>query len=170
MWLYFTSQCYTHTHTHTCPRSRFHFCCSVAASNGRRFPSSGFLNCLCHQLPASNTNISQRLNSSSSLTDCNSSQVKVTLRLMVSQSVSCSVEPHLGLVSRYLLLFDCYGLVFCGAPSLTRGQICLLYMLQALASSVFLGSLGTHDHILLSQIWDFPFHRLLWLAGTDCNC
>jgi hypothetical protein len=160
------------TRTHTCPQSRFHVCCSVAASNGRRFPSSGFPNCLCHQLPASNTNSSQRLNSSNSLTDCNSSQVKVTLRLMVSQSVSCSVEPHLGLVSRYLILFDCYGLVFYRAPSLTRGRVYLLYMVQALASSVFLGSesLGTRDHILLSQIWDFPFRRLLRLAGTDCNC
>jgi hypothetical protein len=34
---------------------------------------------------------------------------------------------------------------FCGAPSLTRGRVCLLYMLLALASAVFLGSesLGT---------------------------
>jgi hypothetical protein len=30
--------------------------------------------------------------------------------------------------------------VFCGAPSLTRGRVCLLYMLLALASVVFLGS------------------------------
>jgi hypothetical protein len=29
---------------------------------------------------------------------------------------------------------------FCGAPSLTRGRVCLLYMLLALASAVFLGS------------------------------
>jgi hypothetical protein len=37
---------------------------------------------------------------------------------------------------------------FCGAPSLTRGRVCLLYMLLAFASSVFLGleSLGTRDH------------------------
>jgi hypothetical protein len=34
-----------------------------------------------------------------------------------------------------------------------------LYMLLALARKVFLGSesLGTRDHTLLSQIWDFPF-------------
>jgi hypothetical protein len=48
-------------------------------------------------------------------------KVKVTLRLMVSQSVSLGVEPHLDLMTRYLLLFDSYGLVLCGAPSLTRG-------------------------------------------------
>jgi hypothetical protein len=54
-------------------------------------------------------------------------KVKVTLRLTVSQSVSLGVEPHLELMTRYLVLFDSYGLVFfCGAPSLTRGRVCLL--------------------------------------------
>jgi hypothetical protein len=43
-------------------------------------------------------------------------------------------------------------------PSLMRGQVCLFYMLLALASAVFLG--------LLSHIWDFPFRRLLRLAGS----
>jgi hypothetical protein len=58
---------------------------------------------------------------------------------------------------------------FCGAPSLTRGRVCLLYMLLVLANAVFLGSesLGSRDHILLSQFWDFPFRRLLpW--GESC--
>jgi hypothetical protein len=36
----------------------------------------------------------------------------VTLRLTVSQSVSLGVEPHLGLMTKYLVLFDSYGLVF----------------------------------------------------------
>jgi hypothetical protein len=54
----------------------------------------------------------------------------------------------------YLLLFTSYGLVFYGAPSLTRGRICLLYMMLALARAFFLEfeSHGTCDHILLSQI------------------
>jgi hypothetical protein len=57
---------------------------------------------------------------------------------------------------------------FYGAPSLTRGRVCLLYMLLALASVVFLWSesLGTRDHILRSQIWDFPFRRFLRFAGS----
>jgi hypothetical protein len=57
---------------------------------------------------------------------------------------------------------------FCGAPSLTRGRVCILYMLLGLPNAVFLGSesLGTRDHILLSHIWDFPFRRLLRLAGS----
>jgi hypothetical protein len=42
----------------------------------------------------------------------------------VSQSVSLGVGPHLGLMTRYLALFDSYVLVsFCGAPSLTRGWV-----------------------------------------------
>jgi hypothetical protein len=41
----------------------------------------------------------------------------------VRQSVSLGVAPHLGLITRYLLLFDCYGLVIVGAPSLTREDI-----------------------------------------------
>jgi hypothetical protein len=58
---------------------------------------------------------------------------------------------------------------FCGAPSLTGGRVCLLYTLLALVSAVFLGSksLGVHDHILLSQVWDFPLCCLLRLAGSQ---
>jgi hypothetical protein len=71
-------------------------------------------------------------------------------------------------MTRYLLMFDSYGSCFCGAPSLTKGWVCLLHMLLALASAVFLESesLGTRDHILLSHIWDFPSRRLLRLAGS----
>jgi hypothetical protein len=45
-----------------------------------------------------------------------SSQVKVTLRLTVGQTVTLGVEPHLGLMTRYLLLFDSYGLDFVRRP------------------------------------------------------
>jgi hypothetical protein len=41
---------------------------------------------------------------------------QVTLRLTVGQSVSLGVELQLGLMSRYLLLLDSYGLVFMGHP------------------------------------------------------
>jgi hypothetical protein len=56
---------------------------------------------------------------------------------------------------------------WCGALSLTRGRVCRLQLLLALASAVILGSesRGTRDHILLSQIRDFPFRGLLRLAG-----
>jgi hypothetical protein len=84
----------------------------------------------------------------------------------VSQYVLLS-SPHLGLMTRYLLLFDS-SVFFCGAPTLTRARVCILCILLALASAVFLGaeSLGNRDHILLSQICDFPFRRRLRLAGS----
>jgi hypothetical protein len=58
--------------------------------------------------------------------------------------------------------------LFLWVSSLTRGWVWLLYMLLALASVVFLGSesLWARNHILLSQICDFPFRRLLRLAGS----
>jgi hypothetical protein len=43
-------------------------------------------------------------------------KVNVELRVTVAQSVSLGVEPHLGLMTRYLLLFDSRGLVFLGRP------------------------------------------------------
>jgi hypothetical protein len=56
---------------------------------------------------------------------------------------------------------------WCGALSLTRGRVYRLQLLLDLASAVILGSesRGTRDHILLSQIQDFPFCHLLRLAG-----
>jgi hypothetical protein len=77
-------------------------------------------------------------------------------------------STHLGLKTRSLLLVCQLRSCSCGAPSLTRGRVCLLYMLLALASATFLWaeSLGTRDHILLSQLRDFPFRRLLRLAGS----
>jgi hypothetical protein len=47
---------------------------------------------------------------------------------------------------------------WCGAHSLTRERVCRLQLLLGLASVVILGSEshGTRDHILLSQIRDFP--------------
>jgi hypothetical protein len=97
-------------------------------------------------------------------------KVKVTLRLTVSQSVSLGVEPHLGPHDQIFFTVWSLKLYFCGAPSLTRGRVCLLYMLLALANAVFLGSefLGTRDHSLVSQIREFRFRRLLGLAGSVC--
>jgi hypothetical protein len=55
-----------------------------------------------------------------------------------------------------------------GAPSLTRGRVCRLQLLLALARAVIFGSepRRTRGHILLSQIRDFHFRRLLRLAGS----
>jgi hypothetical protein len=67
------------------------------------------------ELSHSPTSYFTSLHSTELLTRC---KVKVTLRLTISQSVSLDVEPHLGLMTRYLLLFDSYGLVFVGRPLL----------------------------------------------------
>jgi hypothetical protein len=54
-------------------------------------------------------------------------KAKVTLRLTVSQSVSLGLKPHLQLMTRYLLLFDNYGLVFVGALSNERTRLPFVY-------------------------------------------
>jgi hypothetical protein len=70
--------------------------------------------------PSSLTAEDSRHSSSRSITDF-LVKVKVTLRLTVSQSVIPSAEPHLGLMTRYLLLFNSYSLVFVGR-TLWRGD------------------------------------------------
>jgi hypothetical protein len=83
-----------------------------------------------------------------------------------SASLSWNKAPIWGLRPDfyYCQLWFCW----CGALSLTRGRVWRLQLLLGLASVIFLGSesLETRDHILLSQIWDFPFRRLLQLAGS----
>jgi hypothetical protein len=78
---------------------------------------------------------------------------------LVSQSVSLGV-----IFITFWQLWSCFS----GAPSLDERTGLSFYMLLAVASVVFLGSefLSTRDHILLPQIWDFPFRRLLRLAGS----
>jgi hypothetical protein len=84
-----------------------------------------------------------------------------------SASLSWNKAPIWGLRPDIYLSLTITAL-FLWASSLTRGRVWLLYMLLALASIVFLGSesLWTRNHILLSQIWDFPFRNLLRLAGS----
>jgi hypothetical protein len=54
-----------------------------------------------------------------------------------------------------------------GTLSVTRGRVCRLQLVLVLASAVILGSesRGTCDYILLSQIRDVNFRRLLRVAG-----
>jgi hypothetical protein len=75
-WLHFTVNCYTHAHTHTSVQSYvFTSRCSVAAPNGERSRCFGFPNYPTPQLPASDSNSSQRLNLSSSLTNSPTNQL-----------------------------------------------------------------------------------------------
>jgi hypothetical protein len=62
-------------------------------------------------------------------------RVRVTLRLTVSQSVCLGVEPNYGTFDHRLFIclfsFESYSLVILGgAPSLTRGRVCLVSVLS----------------------------------------
>jgi hypothetical protein len=89
------------------------------------------------------------------------------LRLMVSQPVYLGIKHPSGASDQILLLSDSSEFVCCAILSLTRGRVCCLRLLLALASAVILGSEshGTRDRILLFQIRDFPFRCLLRLTG-----
>jgi hypothetical protein len=83
-----------------------------------------------------------------------------------SASLSWNKAPIWGLRPDFYYRPTVAGLLMWGALSDERTGVSL-QLLLALASAVILGSesLGTRDRILLSQIWDFPFRRLLRLAG-----
>jgi hypothetical protein len=77
-----------------------------------------------------------------------SSPLRLTARIFFSSQLNtCSHSPYI-------------------TYSLTRKWVCHLQLLLALAREFILGyeSRGTRDQILLSQIRDFPFRRLLRLA------
>jgi hypothetical protein len=94
-------------------------------------------------------------------------EVEVTLRLTVSQSVSLGVEPHVGLMTRYIFLFDNCGLAFWGALSDERTGLCFVYATGPCQRSFFRVRVPWDSQpYLVSQIWDFPFLRLLRLAGS----
>jgi hypothetical protein len=72
------------------------------------------------------------------------------------QSASLSWNKHPSGTNQIFITVRELRVCWCGALSLTRGQVWRLQLLLVLASAVFLGSefRGTRDHILLSQIWD----------------
>jgi hypothetical protein len=142
---------FTVTHTHYCP-----------VTPSLPLFGSGFqqrTNCPWPQLPATNSNSSQWLNPSSSLTP---TQVEVKVKVMLWPTVSRRVYPAVkhpsGAQDQISITVRQLQVCWCEAPSLTRGWICRLKLLLALASAIILGSesRGTHDHILQSHIRDSP--------------
>jgi hypothetical protein len=92
-----------------------------------------------------------------------SQRYNITDWLSLVQSVLSLVQSvlvsgtHLGLMVIFLKLsLDKLWVCWYGESSLRRGWVCSLQLLLDLASAVFLGpeSHGTHDHILLFQIWE----------------
>jgi hypothetical protein len=97
----------------------------------RTFPFPWVPNGSQPQLPSSNSNNSQRLSPSSSHQATNyatewpiSSQSHIATD---SKSVCLGAEPHLGFITRYLLLFDIYSLVLWGTHSDQRTGLSFVY-------------------------------------------
>jgi hypothetical protein len=99
------------------------------------------------------------------LTDEDSLRVELSfmLRPTVSRPVYLGIKHPFGAYDQIFITCVTVTVCSCGAPSLTRGQVCLIYILCCWPLPA---QSGTRDHILLSQIWDFPFCRLLRLAGS----
>jgi hypothetical protein len=85
-----------------------------------------------------------------------------SLSYITTDSQSVGLSCLWGLTTRFLLLSGSFGFLMWDTLSDER-TVCRLQLLLALASAVILGSesRGTRDHILISQIGDFPFRRLL---------
>jgi hypothetical protein len=78
-----------------------------------------------------------------------------------SASLSWNKAPPPGSYDQIFITVRQLRVSRCGALSLTRGRVCRLQILLALARAVIVGSesRGIPGHILLSQIRDFPFRR-----------
>jgi hypothetical protein len=94
--------------------------------------------------------------------------LSLMLRRTVSQPACLRIKHPSGAYDQIFVTVRKLRVCWFGDPSLTRGRVCRLQWLLVLASAVIFGSEShrTRGHILLSQIRDFPFRRLVRLAGS----
>jgi hypothetical protein len=93
-------------------------------------------------------------------------RMSLSLSLMLRPTVSLGIKhPYVAYGQIFITVIQ-LRVCWCGALSKTKRRVYRLQLLLALASTVILGSesRGTRDRILLSQIRDFLFRRLLRLA------
>jgi hypothetical protein len=95
----------------------------------------------------------------------------VSLSLMIRSTVSrpgyLGIKHPSGAYDQISITVRHLRFCWCGVFSLTRGWVCPSQLLLGLANAVILGSEShrTRGHILLFQIREFHFRRLLRLAG-----
>jgi hypothetical protein len=93
--------------------------------------------------------------------------LSLILRPTVSWPVCLGIKHQSRTYDQIFVTVRQLRVCWCGAFSLTRGRVCRLQCCWPSPEQSFSGPSprGTSDDILLSQIQDFPFRRLLRLAG-----
>jgi hypothetical protein len=122
--------------------------------------------CSCQFRRQFNSSAPKFISRQAGVSKYNSTRLSLILRPTVSRPGYLGIKHPSGAYNHIFITVRQFSLLM-WALSLTRGWVCPLQLLLAFASAVTLGSKsrGTRVHILLTQIWDLPFRRLLRLAG-----